>query len=160
MSYGVNKGMAAVWQRTIGARGCTPRPFLIEISKNKKTLQEKSFVFLTIEGRPTSFAAPWQRLSTGGVSKFRDKLVDGTVECGNDKEFTERTFSQLECFGSYGFPEIPTASIAFDRLRAVVDEVPPSGRICAALLNAQPMRIYLPRLLTEYPSSSLALICA
>src|ERR1700712_1565530 len=33
---------------------------------------------------------------TGGVSKFKDKLVDGMVERGYDKEFAERTFSQLE----------------------------------------------------------------
>jgi error-prone DNA polymerase len=42
---------------------------------------------------------------TGGVSKFKDKLADGMVEHGYAKEFAEKTFSQLEGFGSYGFPE-------------------------------------------------------
>jgi error-prone DNA polymerase len=40
---------------------------------------------------------------TGGISKFKDKLVNGMVARGYDKEFAERTFSQLEGFGSYGF---------------------------------------------------------
>ncbi|NEI82266.1 error-prone DNA polymerase, partial [Rhizobium leguminosarum] len=42
---------------------------------------------------------------TGGVSKFKDKLVQGMVKNGYTEEFAEKTFSQLEGFGSYGFPE-------------------------------------------------------
>ncbi|WP_342365239.1 hypothetical protein [Paracoccus ravus] len=41
---------------------------------------------------------------TGGVSKFRDKLVSGMVARGYEQDFAERTFRQLEGFGSYGFP--------------------------------------------------------
>ena len=41
---------------------------------------------------------------TGGVSKFKDKLVEGMVARGYDREFAEKTFSQLEGFGSYGLP--------------------------------------------------------
>jgi error-prone DNA polymerase len=49
---------------------------------------------------------------TGGVSKFKDKLVDGMVERGYEKEFAEKTFSQLEGFGSYGFRKaMPRASL-------------------------------------------------
>ena len=48
----------------------------------------------------------------GGVSKFKDKLVNGMVARGYDKEFAEKTFSQLEGFGSYGFPESHAASFA------------------------------------------------
>ena len=33
---------------------------------------------------------------TGGVSKFRDKLIDGMVAKGYEQEFAEKTFSQLE----------------------------------------------------------------
>ncbi len=47
---------------------------------------------------------------TGGVSHFRDKLVNGMVANGYEQEFAERTFSQLEGFGSYGFPESHAAS--------------------------------------------------
>ena len=49
---------------------------------------------------------------TGGVSHFRDKLIGGMVENGYEAEFAERTFRQLEGFGSYGFPESHAASFA------------------------------------------------
>ncbi len=49
---------------------------------------------------------------TGGVSHFRDKLIEGMVERGYERAFAERTFSQLEGFGSYGFPESHAASFA------------------------------------------------
>src|SRR3954471_9224643 len=49
---------------------------------------------------------------TGGVSQFRDKLVVGMVANGYPQTFTEKTFVQLEGFGSYGFPESHAASFA------------------------------------------------
>ncbi|RXL60346.1 DNA polymerase III subunit alpha, partial [Citrobacter sp. AAK_AS5] len=42
---------------------------------------------------------------TGGVSAFKDKLVNGMIDNGYARDFAEKTFSQLEGFGSYGFPE-------------------------------------------------------
>ena len=66
---------------------------------------------------------------TAGVTKFRDKLVSGMTARGYDPEFAERTFKQLEGFGSYGFPESHAASLRQDRLCLVLDEVPPSGRV-------------------------------
>src|ERR1041385_1890625 len=49
---------------------------------------------------------------TGGVSQFRDKLVAGMVANGYSREFAEKTFAQLEGFGSYGFPKSHAASFA------------------------------------------------
>ena len=49
---------------------------------------------------------------TAGVSKFRDKLIQGMTARGYDADFAERTFKQLEGFGSYGFPESHAASFA------------------------------------------------
>jgi error-prone DNA polymerase len=49
---------------------------------------------------------------TGTISKFRDKLITGMVANGYEQEFAERTFKQLEGFGSYGFPESHSASFA------------------------------------------------
>ena len=49
---------------------------------------------------------------TGGVSKFGDKLIAGMIANGYEQEFAERTFKQLEGFGSYGFPESHAASFA------------------------------------------------
>lgn len=65
---------------------------------------------------------------TGGVSKFKEKLVNGMVANGYEREFAEKTFRQLEGFGSYGFPESHAASFALIAY-AIVDEVPPSGGV-------------------------------
>jgi error-prone DNA polymerase len=81
---------------------------------------------------------------TGGVSKFKDKLVDGMVERGYDKEFAERTFSQLEGFGSYGFPESHAASFALIAYASSWMKCWHPDVFCASLLNAQPMGFYAP----------------
>ena len=49
---------------------------------------------------------------TGSVSKFGAKLISGMVANGYTKQFAEKTFKQLEGFGSYGFPESHAASFA------------------------------------------------
>ncbi len=51
---------------------------------------------------------------TGGVTPFScDKMINGMVERGYTKDFAEQTFSRIEGFGSYGFPESHAASFAF-----------------------------------------------
>ena len=81
---------------------------------------------------------------TGGVSKFKDKLVNGMVARGYDKEFAEKTFSQLEGFGSYGFPESHAASFALIAYASSWMKCWHPDVFCAALLNAQPMGFYAP----------------
>jgi error-prone DNA polymerase len=81
---------------------------------------------------------------TGGVSKFRDKLVNGMVANGYEREFAERTFSQLEGFGSYGFPESHAASFALIAYASSWLKCHHPDVFCAALLNAQPMGFYAP----------------
>jgi error-prone DNA polymerase len=81
---------------------------------------------------------------TGGVSKFKDKLVDGMVERGYDKELAEKTFSQLEGFGSYGFPESHAASFALIAYASSWMKCWHPDVFCASLLNAQPMGFYAP----------------
>jgi error-prone DNA polymerase len=49
---------------------------------------------------------------TGGVNAFQEKLITGMLDNGYSREFAERTFRQLEGFGSYGFPESHAASFA------------------------------------------------
>jgi error-prone DNA polymerase len=49
---------------------------------------------------------------TGGVTHFRDKLIEGMVARHYPRDFAERTFKQIEGFGSYGFPESHAASFA------------------------------------------------
>ena len=40
---------------------------------------------------------------TGGIHKFQDKLITGMLDNGYSREFAERTFRQLEGFGSMAF---------------------------------------------------------
>jgi error-prone DNA polymerase len=81
---------------------------------------------------------------TGGVSKFKDKLVDGMIERGYEREFAEKTFSQLEGFGSYGFPESHAASFALIAYASSWIKCWHPDVFCASLLNAQPMGFYAP----------------
>ena len=81
---------------------------------------------------------------SGGVSRFKDKLVAGMVERGYDREFAEKTFSQLEGFGSYGFPESHAASFALIAYASSWMKCWHPEVFCASLLNAQPMGFYAP----------------
>ena len=81
---------------------------------------------------------------TGGVSRFKDKLVSGMVRNGYTQEFAEKTFSQLEGFGSYGFPESHAASFALIAYASSFVKCHFPDVFCAALLNSQPMGFYAP----------------
>ncbi|SNR70900.1 error-prone DNA polymerase [Paracoccus sediminis] len=81
---------------------------------------------------------------TGGVSAFKDKLVSGMVARGYDPDFAERTFRQLEGFGSYGFPESHAASFALVAYASAWLKCWHPDAFCAALLNSQPMGFYAP----------------
>ena len=81
---------------------------------------------------------------TGGVSHFRDKLIDGMVARGYAQSFAETTFSQLEGFGSYGFPESHAASFALIAYASSWMKCHHPDVFLAAILNAQPMGFYAP----------------
>ena len=81
---------------------------------------------------------------TGGVSHFSEKLIEGMVERGYPREFAERTFRQLEGFGSYGFPESHAASFAKIAYASCWMKHHHPDVFCAALMNAQPMGFYAP----------------
>ncbi|KAK0351025.1 Error-prone DNA polymerase, partial [Friedmanniomyces endolithicus] len=81
---------------------------------------------------------------TGGVSHFYDKLVGGMIANGYSKQFAERTFKQIEGFGSYGFPESHAASFAKIAYASCWMKYHHPDVFCAALLNAQPMGFYAP----------------
>ena len=81
---------------------------------------------------------------TGGVSKFGEKLISGMIANGYEREFAERTFRQLEGFGSYGFPESHAASFALIAYASAWMKCWHPDVFCAALLNAQPMGFYAP----------------
>ena len=79
---------------------------------------------------------------TGGVSHFKQKLITGMVERGYSAEFADRTFSQIEGFGSYGFPESHAASFALIAYASSWIKCHHPDVFCCALLNAQPMGFY------------------
>lgn len=80
---------------------------------------------------------------TGGVSKFRDKLMSGMIANGYTPEFAADTVKQLEGFGSYGFPESHAASFALIAYASSWMKCHHPDVFCAAILNSQPMGFYL-----------------
>jgi len=81
---------------------------------------------------------------TGGVSHFRDKLITGMVARGYEQAFAEKTFKQIEGFGSYGFPESHAASFALIAYASSWMKCHHPDVFCASLLNSQPMGFYAP----------------
>ena len=63
---------------------------------------------------------------------------------GYTEEFATKIFSQLEGFGSYGFPESHAASFALIAYASSWLKCWHPDVFCAALLNAQPMGFYAP----------------
>jgi len=82
--------------------------------------------------------------TTGGLSHFRDKMIGGMIANGYTQDFAERTFRQIEGFGSYGFPESHAASFARIAYASSWMKCYHPDIFCAALLNAQPMGFYAP----------------
>jgi error-prone DNA polymerase len=81
---------------------------------------------------------------TGKVSLFRDKLIGGMVANGYTPDFAEKTFRQLEGFGSYGFPESHAASFALIAYASAWVKCRHPDVFLAAILNSQPMGFYAP----------------
>ena len=81
---------------------------------------------------------------TGGVSKFGQKLIDGMVANGYERDFALKTFTQLEGFGSYGFPESHAASFALIAYASSWLKCWHPEIFCTALLSSQPMGFYAP----------------
>jgi len=80
----------------------------------------------------------------GDIHLFRDKFVAGMVANGYERDFATRCFSQIEGFGTYGFPESHAASFALlvyvsSWIKCFYPEV-----FACALLNSQPMGFYAP----------------
>ncbi|UWQ79586.1 error-prone DNA polymerase [Leisingera sp. S132] len=80
----------------------------------------------------------------GNVSEFRSLFLRGMARNGYDQEFSERCFSQIEGFGSYGFPESHAASFALLVYASAWIKCHHPGIFACALLNSQPMGFYAP----------------
>lgn len=81
---------------------------------------------------------------SGHVEKLRDKLIEGMVANGYERDFAERCYRQIEGFGTYGFPE--SHAVGFAKLvyiSAWLKWKHPDVFACA-LINSQPMGFYAP----------------
>jgi error-prone DNA polymerase len=80
----------------------------------------------------------------GDIEKFRDKFINGMTGKDYARDFAERCFSQIEGFGTYGFPESHAASFSLlVYVSAWIKCFHPEVFACA-LLNSQPMGFYQP----------------
>jgi error-prone DNA polymerase len=80
----------------------------------------------------------------GDIEKFRDKFIAGMIANNYPRDFAERCFSQIEGFGTYGFPESHAASFSLlVYVSAWIKCFHPEVFACA-LLNSQPMGFYQP----------------
>ena len=80
----------------------------------------------------------------GNVSALRDRFLRGMRANGYNDAFAERCFSQIEGFGSYGFPESHAASFALLVYASAWMKCHHPGIYACALLNSQPMGFYAP----------------
>ena len=86
--------------------------------------------------------AAWKR--KGGLESYRDKLVNGMLERGYERDFAEQLFRQIKGFGDYGFPESHSASFALIAYISSWFKCYHPAAFCCALLNSQPMGFYAP----------------
>jgi error-prone DNA polymerase len=80
----------------------------------------------------------------GTIHQFRTDFIKGMLANGYEKDFAERCFSQIEGFGTYGFPESHAASFALLVYVSAWLKWRYPDVFCCALLNSQPMGFYAP----------------
>ncbi len=80
----------------------------------------------------------------GNVTALKDRFLQGMQANGYDDDFANRCFSQIEGFGSYGFPESHAASFALLVYASSWIKRHHPGLFACALLNSQPMGFYAP----------------
>lgn len=81
---------------------------------------------------------------TGTIGNYRQRMVDGMMKRGYEKDFAERCFKQIEGFGEYGFPESHAASFALLVYASCWFKTFYPDVFCVAILNSQPMGFYQP----------------
>ncbi|WP_078084065.1 error-prone DNA polymerase [Microbulbifer mangrovi] len=86
--------------------------------------------------------ASWGK--NGNLLQFKEKLVNGMLKNGYQRNLAEQLFEQMKGFGSYGFPESHSASFALlAYFSAWIKYHHPAAFYCG-LLNSQPMGFYAP----------------
>ncbi|WP_042271251.1 error-prone DNA polymerase [Paraburkholderia heleia] len=91
--------------------------------------------------------AAWRR--KGGLGVYYDRIVNGMLERGYEREFAEQIFAQIQGFGEYGFPESHAASFALMVYASAWLKCHEPTVFACALLNSQPMGFYSPSQLVQ-----------
>ncbi|MBM3572448.1 MAG: DNA polymerase III subunit alpha, partial [Alphaproteobacteria bacterium] len=78
----------------------------------------------------------------GTINAFEEKFIKGMTARGYDKTFADDCWSQIQGFGSYGFPESHAASFANLVYASAWVKCHYPDVFAAALLNSQPMGFY------------------
>jgi error-prone DNA polymerase len=78
----------------------------------------------------------------GTIDSFREKFIGGMVARNYSEKFATDCWSQIEGFGSYGFPESHAASFANLVYASAWMKCHYPDVFAAALLNSQPMGFY------------------
>ncbi len=86
--------------------------------------------------------AAWRR--RGDLDRFGQRLVDGMLARGYERDFAEAIFRQIRGFGEYGFPESHAASFALLVYVSSWIKCHEPAAFLAALLDSQPMGFYAP----------------
>ena len=81
---------------------------------------------------------------TGTIGNYRERMIEGMVTRGYERDFAERCFKQIEGFGEYGFPESHAAAFALLVYASCWFKAFYPDVFCAAILNSQPMGFYAP----------------
>jgi error-prone DNA polymerase len=84
--------------------------------------------------------AAWKR--KGGLGPFEERIVEGMVREGYERDYAERIFRQVEGFGEYGFPESHAASFAFLVYVSCWIKRHEPAVFLASMLNSQPLGFY------------------
>ncbi len=80
----------------------------------------------------------------GTIHTFRNEFIRGMLERNYERDFAERCFSQIQGFGTYGFPESHAASFALLVYCSAWMKCYYPDVFAAAILNSQPMGFYAP----------------
>ncbi|MDX3905247.1 MAG: error-prone DNA polymerase [Pigmentiphaga sp.] len=91
------------------------------------------------DGLRRSMAA-WKR--KGDLERHYERIIDGMLMNGYEREFAEAICRQIQGFGEYGFPESHAASFALLAYASSWLKRHEPESFLAALLNSQPMGFY------------------
>jgi error-prone DNA polymerase len=80
----------------------------------------------------------------GTIHTFKDEFIRGMLAKNYERDFAERCFSQIQGFGTYGFPESHAASFALLVYCSAWLKCHHPDVFAAAILNSQPMGFYAP----------------